>query len=278
MLDTLDPANVAVPLQRAQGSGRVIAKLRDQRTVLDTLYQQGCAKIRVPKSQGEWLDAVLINTSGGLTGDDRLSWEVQAQADTHLVVTTQACERVYRSIGGHAGVTSTLDIGSGGRVDWLPQETILFDAAALDRRLDVEMAPDARFLGLEAVILGRTAMGEDAVSAALTDRWRIRRGGKLVHAEMTRLNADCLVSRTNRALLDNARAFGTLCYIGDDADRLAEQIKPLVAHSVDAGVSAIGEKLVVRAMAGSGFALRKIMMPLIARLAAGRAAPRLWTL
>lgn len=278
MLDTPSIVPDVQPLQRAQGTAKVAVKHRDRKSVLDTLYQQGCAKIRVPKSQGSWLEAVLINSSGGLTGGDRLAWAAEAQADTHLVVTTQACERVYRSICGHARVTTELEIGTGARLDWLPQETILFEAAALDRKLDVSMAADATFLGLEAIILGREAMGEDAVAAALTDHWRVRRDGQLLHAEMTRLEADCLISRTNRALLDDARAFGTLCFIGEDADRKAEQTKALLAACPNAGVSTIGDKLTVRALAASGYDLRKILMPVIALLAAGQAVPRLWTL
>ena len=103
-------------LQRAEGEGRVTIKARDGLSVLDTLYQYGCGKIRIPKAYGNWLEAVLINTSGGLTGGDRMAWSATAAANTHLAITTQACERIYRSTGGAARVTTTLSVEPGARL------------------------------------------------------------------------------------------------------------------------------------------------------------------
>lgn len=265
-----------IRLQRAQGEGRVVAKSRDELSVIDTLYQQGCAKIRLPKAQGPWLDTVLINSCGGLTGGDRLFWQAQAQPKTHMVVTTQACERVYRSVEGAAQITSKLFVDEGARLDWLPQETILFEGAVLARSLEVDMAQDATFLGLESVIIGREAHGEDALTARLKDNWRVRRGGVLLHAEASRLDANCLVARSNIALLDGARAYATLCYVASDAMRHIESVKALLAESTTAGASLIGDKLVVRAIADSGYRLRKTIMPVIAQLAG--AVPKLWSL
>ncbi|SDG26324.1 urease accessory protein UreD [Pelagibacterium luteolum] len=265
-------------LQRAVGEARVATKPRDGKAVLDTLYQLGCGKIRVPKTHGNWLEAVLINTSGGLTGGDRMDWGASAAPGTHLVVTTQACERIYRATSGAANVTSTLHIGAGARLDWLPQETILFDGSALDRTLTVDMAPDATFLGLESVILGREAHGEDAHSAAISDRWRIHRDGHLIHAEAARLDADDILGRTNMALLDGARAYATLCYVAPDSEQHIEKLKALVSRHPTAGVSRIGDKIVLRATGVSGYRLRKIIMPAIAALSGAGAVPKLWSL
>lgn len=265
-------------LQRAEGEGRVMTKARAGMAVLDMLYQRGCGKIRVPKTHGAWLEAVLINTSGGLTGGDRMAWSAHAAAGTHLVVTTQACERIYRSAGGEAHVGTALTIGPGARLDWLPQETILFDGAALERSLSVDLAADSTFLGLEAVILGRQARGEDAISAALTDRWRVHRDGALIHAEAARLDAGDTLARENIALLGGARAYATLCYVAPDAERRIETLKTLLAPHPTAGVSRIGDKIVLRALGSSGFHLRKIIMPAIAALSGAGAVPKLWSL
>jgi urease accessory protein len=268
----------AQPMQRAEGEGRVTTKARDGLSVLDTLYQSGCGKIRVPKAYGNWLEAVLINTSGGLTGGDRMAWSATAAANTHLAITTQACERIYRSTGGAAHVASSLTIAAGARLDWLPQETIVFDGSALARTLNVDMAGDAVFLGLEAVILGREAHGEDATSAMISDRWRVRRDGELIHAEAARLDADDRLARDNLALLGNARAYGTVCYVAKDAERHLERLKALVADHPTAGVSRIGDKIVLRATGRSGYHLRKIIMPAIAALSGAGAVPKLWSL
>lgn len=278
MLDTRHTQDLASPaLQRARGSGRITAKTRKGASVLDTLYQQGCAKIRTPKTHGAGLDAVLINSSGGLTGGDVMDWTLGAGEGAHLCATTQACERIYRSAGGAAEVKTSLAAGSGARIDWLPQETILFQGARLTRTLTVNLAEDAVFLGLEAVILGREASGEDATAAAISDTWHIKRGGRLIHAEASRLEADDVRARANIALLDGARAYATLCYVGGGAERHIETLRTMLAPITTAGASRIGDKIVMRATARSGYDLRKIVMPVIAALAKTNAVPRLWT-
>ncbi|WP_417578635.1 urease accessory protein UreD [Pelagibacterium sp.] len=265
-------------MQRAEGEGRIATKARAGLSVLDTLFQAGCSKIRVPKAYGSWLEAVLINTSGGLTGGDRMAWSARAAAQTHLSITTQACERIYRSTGGAARVSSRLSIEAGARLDWLPQETIMFNGSALDRSLEIDLAGNGVFLGLETIILGREAHGEDAVSAMISDRWHVRRDGDLIHAEAARLDADDYCARNNSALLGGARAYGTLCYVASDAGRHIDRLKAIVAEHETAGVSRIGDKIVLRATERSGYLLRKIIMPAIAALSGAGAVPKLWTL
>ncbi|MHB1104034.1 MAG: urease accessory protein UreD [Devosia sp.] len=267
---------LAVPLmQRARGEGRISTQLQDGRTRLATLYQEGCAKIRLPNTHDLSLQAVLINTAGGLTGGDRIDWRAEAAPGTRMVLTTQACERVYRSTGDDARVATRLIVGAGAQLDWLPQETILFENSRLDRTLDVDLAGDARFCAVEAILLGREAMGEDARTALLRDNWRIRRNGRLIHAEATRLSADPL-ERDGLSLLDGALAFATVLYVGDDAARKLEPVRAMLAGR--SGASLQGERLVVRAIAESGLALRRIIGPIVAALSGAGALPRLWHL
>lgn len=139
------PPPAGARLQRSSGQGRLAVRRADGRTRLADLYQEGAQKIRLPRPLGRRdLEAVLINTAGGLTGGDRLCWSVEAAAGSALTVTSQACEKVYRSLGDSARVTSRLALGPGARLCWLPQETILFDGSRLDRRLSAEMAPDRK--------------------------------------------------------------------------------------------------------------------------------------
>jgi urease accessory protein len=192
-----------------------------------------------------------------------------------MVLTTQACERVYRSTGEDARLTTRLTAAAGARLDWLPQETILYEGGRLARTLEVDLAPDATFCAVEAVLLGREAMGEDARNARLSDRWRIRRGGRLIHAEATRLSGDPQ-ERDAISLLAGAGAFATVLYVGADAERRLEPIRPQLAGT--SGASMIGERLVVRAIAESGLALRKIIAPIVAALSSAGTLPRLWHL
>jgi urease accessory protein len=277
MLDTIAPT-IVTPMQRARGSGKIAAKYRQGQSALDRLYQQGCAKLRVPKTHSDALQGVLINSSGGLTDGDHIDWHARAGAGSHLVMTTQACERVYRSLGGPAHVATTLEIEAGARLDWLPQETILFDGSSLSRSLEVNLGGDAVFLGLEAVIIGRDAHGDAGDGAALADTWRVWREGRLVHAEATRLGAGDLKARGASSLLDGARAFGTLLYVASDAERKLGPLRTVLGPCATAGASLLGDKLVLRAMAPSGYLLRKIMMPAIAALTRENTVPRLWML
>ncbi len=127
--DLASAADANPPLQRAAGAGRIAVKAEAGVTGLARLYQDGCAKIRLPTDHAaRSLEAVLINTSGGLTGGDRMSWRVEAEAGAALTLTTQACEKVYRARDGRAEATVSLNAAAGARIDWLPQETILFFA------------------------------------------------------------------------------------------------------------------------------------------------------
>lgn len=261
--------------QRARGIGRLVTQTHGGRTRIDTLFQEGCAKIRLPHTHDASLQAVLINTAGGLTGGDDVAWAVDASEGARVVLTTQACERVYRSLGDDAKVRTKLTVAAGAHLDWLPQETILFEGARLDRGLDVDLANGASLFAIEAILLGREAMGESARGARLTDNWRIRRNGRLIHAEATRLSADPL-ERDNLSLLDGSTAFATLLYVGTDAERRLERVRAMLSGR--AGASVIGERLVVRAIAQSGLALRKLITPIIAELSGAGTLPRLWHL
>lgn len=264
-------------LQRAAGTGRVAVAARGGATRLSNLYQEGCARIRLPRSHGAPLEAVLVNTAGGLTGGDVLEWAAEAGPGARLSVTTQACERVYRALGHDAKVTTRLTAGEGARIDWLPQETILFDRARLDRRFEVDLAPGATLFAIEAVVLGRHAMGEAARAAQLTDRWQIRREGRLIHAEATVLDGSDM-ARDGLSLLAGSGTFATLIYIADDAEAMRDRARAAIPEGARAAVSAVGERLVIRILAVSGMALRTVVMPLIALLTRTGAVPRLWTL
>lgn len=264
-------------MQRARGAGRLVTKLGDGATRLAELYQDGCAKIRLPKTHGPSLQAVLINTAGGLTGGDQMAWEVDAAADCNVVVTTQAAERVYKSTGANATVRTHLTVGSGAHLDWLPQETILFGQSRLRRSLEVDLAAGASFTGIECVLLGRQAMGEAARDAVLRDDWRVRVDGHLVHAEATWLDGSAL-ARDSLSLLNGAVAFATLIYVGADIARRLLAVRALLPSDARIGCSASNGRLVVRALANSGMGLRKLMTPLIAELSGAGSLPRLWTI
>lgn len=268
--------------QRAFGKGRLVAKAAVGRTRIAELYQEGCAKIRLPKTFDSSMEAVLINSSGGLTGGDRMAWEIEAGPATELTVTTQACEKIYKASAGTVEVATRIKVAAGARVDWLPQETILFDRASLTRSLDVELDGDATLLAVEAVLLGRKAMGEVMQAGLFRDRWRIRVDDRLLHAENLTFADDiaALVART--AILRGRVAFATLFYTGPDCEMLLPQLRTLIDTEAGGGVSHIQiaglDKLVGRFAAADGFSLRKTLIPVISHLRKQKTVPKVWVL
>jgi urease accessory protein len=282
MLDYARPQaadhGVAPAQPRAAGEARVSAKLRDGRSVLGALRQQGSAKIRLLRQRpGAPVEAVFLNTAGGITGGDRFDWAAEAEAGAHLVATTQAAERLYKAQPGEVGrVVARLRVDAGARLDWLPQETIAYDGAALERRLEADIAPDGRFLAVESWIFGRLAMGEQVRSAHLVDQWRIRRDGELVFAEALRLSGPVADILNRPAALDGMRAMATLLYVAPDAeDRMGAARARL--PETNAGASAWNGLLTARVAAQDGMALRAILIPLLTEML-GAPPPRVWSI
>ncbi|WP_438752486.1 urease accessory protein UreD [Pararhizobium sp. O133] len=271
----------AILPQRAWGKGRLVAKPFGGRTRLAEFYQEGCAKIRLPDTFDATMEAVLINSSGGLTGGDHMEWSFSAGEGTHLTLTTQACEKIYKASAGTAAVSARISVEAGATVHWLPQETILFDHASLSRRLDVDIAEGGEFLAVEAILLGRKAMGEAMRTGLFRDCWRIHRNGILLHAENLRIDGDIAGLTGQVAVLGGQVAFATVFYTGNDCEQQLTALRGLTDGHV-AGVShyqAAGQdKLVARLVATDGFSLRKILLPIISHLRKGASVPKVWNL
>ncbi len=175
---------IPAELPRAQGRIRAEFGLAGGVTRRRRLFQSGSAKAMLPPAPG--CEMVLLNTSGGLTGGDRMEIDVEQEPGTTLLVTTQTAERAYRSTSGQARVSARFQVGAGGHLDLLPQETILFDRAALHREQDIALEGDATCLWAETLILGRAAMGEVLTRLGLRDRRRITRDGRPIFVENLR--------------------------------------------------------------------------------------------
>ncbi|MEM7240844.1 MAG: urease accessory protein UreD, partial [Pseudomonadota bacterium] len=179
----LDESHIS--LQRARGRGRLHFGCKEDRTVLRDLHQSGCLKLMLPRNHHPVPDAVMINTAGGLTGGDRLDLDIGLDAGAKLRVATQTAERIYKSTGDTAHVKLRFDLDAQAALDWLAQETILFDGGRVDRSIEVDMDASASLLLVEPIVLGRLAMGETVHSGLLHDHWRVKRAGKLCFADET---------------------------------------------------------------------------------------------
>jgi urease accessory protein len=269
-------------LQRARGRVEVAVSRRDGAVRLDRLFQQGCAKAFLPGGPGSGTtpeavpEVVLANTSGGLTGGDRLDYALAVGPGAALVATTQAAERVYRSGDVPARLGVTLDVGAGAALDWLPQETILFQGGRLARRLEADLAGDAHLTLVETLVLGRAAMGEVVTHGRYTDQWRIRRSGRLVHAEALRLDGDIARITAGPATLRHARAMATLVHVGPGAEARLAGTRNLVERleAVEAAVSLRGEVLILRLLGDDHAPLRRALAQVLEVFRG--ALPRVW--
>ena len=256
---------VAVRHQRSEGSIHLSMGAHGIRR----MREAHSAKVRIPHGSRE---AILINTGGGLAGGDHFTFSLTAEENASLTVTSQAAERVYRTLGPAAEVEVTLAAHAGSSLMWLPQETILFDGAALSRRITADLARDAHFLAVESVILGREAMGETVRHARLHDRWRIRREGRLVFADDLSFEGP---PPAGAATLGEARAFATVVLVSAAAEDILDKVRDAIGNQGDA--SAWSGKLVARLVGRDGFELRKSLIPALTLLAHGAALPKAWS-
>lgn len=273
-------------LERAEGSARVSFALRHiagrVETRLADLFQDGSAKVRLPRVyDGSGPAAVFLNSAGGVTGGDHLTFEARFGAGTTATVTTQAAERIYRRSDGVGRIENRLVVEAGANARWLPQETIVFDGAGLKRRLDVELFGDARLIAVESIVLGRTAMGEEVNAVDLIDHWRVRRDGKLVYADSLRLFGDSRTILSGGATGRGARVFASVLVAAPEAvsqlDPVRELIATLSGDGIEAGASAFDGLLSIRCLALDGRRLRAIVEPLIETLT-GWPLPRAWSI
>ena len=191
------------------------------RTRRTHVHEDGSLRVRFPNAPADMLEAVIVNTGGGMTGGDRFAVEIALAEGARLVAGTAAAEKIYRSTGPDAEMDVTLDIGAGAHLSWLPQETILFDRARLARRIDVELADGASLLMAEAVVFGRSAMGEAMRQGFFADRWRVRRAGKLVFADSARLDGDIAAKLGQPAAASGGIAIATVLIAPGDDGKLA---------------------------------------------------------
>lgn len=273
----------ATTLQRTFGVIELVFAPAGDATTATRVFQQGALRARFPGSAaGQPPEAVLLNLAGGLTGGDRLDIAVRLHERASAVVTTQSCERIYRSTGSDAVVAGSIRLTQGSRLEWLPQPVILFDGARLKRETHVELASDAHLLALESVIFGRTASGESLRSGALLDGWFVHRAGELIQAECLDLSGEIGATIAKEAVLNGNRAMATLRYVAPDAEeRLDHMRSVLSASDATAGVvtaaSAWNGMMVARFVARDGYALNCEVARVLEAFR-GRPLPRVWSL
>lgn len=260
---------------RARGKIALRVAARDGRTRPQTLHEAGSLRVRFPRSRTAALEAVIVNTGGGIAGGDCLDIELAAGTGAQITVTSAAAEKVYRSSGPDARVRIALHAEPGGSIVWLPQETIVFNCARIARSIEVDLAQEARLVIAEAVIFGRLGMGEVVEAGRVVDTWRVRQQGRLVFAETTRLDGAIAEKLREPAVANGGLGIATLLIVPADAG-LADRVRALEADFCgEIGISAWNGLALVRFCAKDGGALRRDLSTVLTKLS-GQSLPRLW--
>ena len=273
--DTTSATSAIFAANRARGSVSFDVHQIEGVTRRRLLHESGSLRVRFPSPEADGLSAVFVNTAGGVAGGDRFDIEIAAGEASRLAVTTAAAEKIYRAAGPAAQLTIALKAAAEAHLAWLPQETILFDRARVLRRIDIDLAESASLLLCEIVVFGRAAMGERMRRGEFVDRWRLRRGGRLVFAETVRLEGDISEKLGKVAIAKGGVAIGTALIVpGDEA--LVQRIRELAnGFGGEVGISCWNGFAMARFCAQDAARLRADMMAVLGR-ATGAALPRLW--
>ena len=266
------------------GHAHVRFAVKEGATRLAGLDQASPLRVLFPRSgTGEPPLAAVTTISGGLVGGDRLDMSVTLGANAKAVAVGQAAEKVYRSTGADSVVDIDLQAGPDSWLEWLPQETILFDGARLSRRTRIAADPTARIMAGECVVFGRLARGEVIRRGSVRDGWAVRRGGRLVWADALKVDGEIIEKLDAPVGFGGARAYATALYIGPDAPEHLERAKELTGDcgTVRAGATCLHDILVARWLSADPLALRGAFGRFwkeIRRTAGGlpSSLPRLW--
>ncbi|MDA7427993.1 urease accessory protein UreD [Primorskyibacter aestuariivivens] len=258
-----DTPIAATPVQpRTRGTVTLSAKRLGPRSVIDGLRQSGSYKALFPRT-GDMLQSILINTSGGVTGGDRLALEAGVGVGAALSLTTQAAERAYRSLDGSPGqVCSRITVGDEALLHWLPQELILYEGCALRRTLEIDLTLSSRLLMVEPVIFGRVAMGEVVTSGAFHDDITVRRAGRQLYRDATRLSGDITARLARPAVASGAKAMASLLFVDPRAEALLPRIRDMMPETGGASLLA-ADVLTLRLLAEDSHALRQHLLPVL---------------
>jgi urease accessory protein len=274
-LAPVDPRGDLGGRQRARAEARASFARVGARTEPARLFETGGLRWRFPRSSNP-CEAAIVNTGGGVAGGDSYSVSLTLSEGAEVEAATPSAERIYRSDGPAATITTRLALAPGARLFWLPQETLVFEGARLERRLEVETSGEAEVLIAETLVFGRLAMGETRIDASVRDSWRVRRDGRLVFADETRIDhAGATLDR--KAVGAGARALSTIVASSPTIEARLPDLRAALdaaGSGVESGASAFDGLIVARLLAGSFDQLR---MGLVASIIAlGGRKPRLW--
>jgi urease accessory protein len=274
-LAPVEPRGDPALRQRARAEARASFARVGARTEPERLFETGGLRWRFPRSSSP-CEAAIVNTGGGVAGGDSYSVNLMLREGAEVEATTPSAERIYRSDGAAASVATRLTLKTGAQLFWLPQETLMFEGARLERRLELDASGEASFIVAETLVFGRLAMGESRIDATLRDSWRVRRDGRLMFADETRLE-HAGATLECKAVGAGARALSTIVASAPDIEARLPDLRAALdaaGSEIESGASAFDGLIVVRLLGASSDRLRAALIASIVAL--GGRKPRLW--
>lgn len=266
------------------GRAEVVWRADGTVTRLARLYQHDPIRVLFPQpAAGDPATAAITNTAGGCVGGDRITFHARVEAGAEALIAQQAAEKIYRSTGATTTVDVHLRAAPRATLEWLPQETILFDTARLRRRTTLDVVGDGRVMAGEILVFGRRAMAETFTAGLAREVWEVRRDGRLSWLDAMHLADDVAAVLAAPAGFDGAAATATALYVGADAADKLETARACLPKTagVRTGATVVNGVLVMRWLGREAAALRQSFGQFWADFRAsalGRPArlPRLW--
>lgn len=243
--------------------------------------------LRVQKAlypEGEGVcHVIVLHPPSGIAGGDELAIDVKVDAGAHALLTTPGAGKWYRSAGPWAKQRLDFAVGADAVLEWLPQESIVFDAARADMQSRIELDAAARFIGMDILCLGRRASGEAFGQGALQLDTRVQRGGQPLWLERGRLDGSSGL-QASPAGLAGFSVSGTLLAAAPRIEPgllAACRAVPLLESGAQCGITLLPDLLVARYLGHASeaarhwfFALWQLLRPALV----GRDAqmPRIW--
>ena len=261
---------------RAVGRIALTVAAHEGRTRRVRVHEEGSLRVRFPNADPGECEAIIVNTAGGIAGGDHFDLDIAVDEGAKLTVSGAAAEKIYRTHGPDSEISVRLDVKAGAALRWLPQETILFDRTRVSRHIDVDLADGASIVLAEAIVFGRSAMGEAVNDGKMFDRWRVRRNGRLLFAETLGLEGAIAQKLSEKAAANGGVAIATLLVIPGD-DTVPSLVRALEGRFAgEVGVSAWNGLAVTRFCARDGASLRRDLTLVLGALDLGT-LPRLWS-
>lgn len=218
---------------------------RDAKTVLVKRQHVGPLTVQRPFYPEQGVCHVyILHPPGGIVGGDQLTIRVHAEADSHALITTPAAGKFYRSNGAQAEQTVLINIDNSAAVEWLPQETIIYEGAQLKSSVKVELAEHARFMGWEIICLGRPASHEGFDYGLADLHWQIACRNQPLLLERLRLDAQAFAARWG---MQGFSSCATLFATPAGAESLAA-VQALIGDKPGLGVTRLDNLLVCRGL------------------------------